>query len=139
MIHFDGDALVYLAGFAADSRNGPFSHSAHNIKLMINKALNVTGEDEYRIFLTSKDPVINFRTEIYPEYKANRKKTCKKCGSTEISKESYVDRIKTDGGIMKRRFYNCLKCDNPVGDTKPVYYNKIRRFLVEQYGALVCH
>lgn len=159
MLNFDGDALVYIAGFASDSRNGPLSHSLHNLKLIINKALDVTGEDEYRIFLTSKDPAINFRTEILPEYKKNRAKRCKKCGSTNISKESYIDRFSTGDGIMKRRMFTCLNmvdvleidnmvegtvksvrqvCSNPVGDSKPVYYNKIRFYLIEHYGALVC-
>jgi 5'-3' exonuclease len=138
MIHFDGDALVYIAGFAADSRNGPFSHSAHNIKLIINKALDVTGEDDYRIFLTSKDPEVNFRTKILPSYKKNRAKICKECKSTKMSAESYIDRIAVKDGIMKRRYYNCTECNGPVADSKPVYYNKIRQYLVEKYGALIC-
>lgn len=158
-LHIDGDALVYLAGFAADSRNGPFSHSAYNIKLMINKALEMTREDEYKIFLTSTDPKVNFRTEILESYKKNRTKTCKKCGGQKLSKESYVDRIIHGESIMKRRFYTCeglvkrmvgheeagfeakyedMICGNPVADTKPVYYNKIRKYMQEHYGAWVC-
>lgn len=143
MIHFDGDALVYIAGFAADSRNGPFSHSAHNVKLIINKVLKQLEDDEYRIFLTSKDPEVNFRTSILDSYKKNRSKKCYKCYKEHkkvfpVSKESYVDSVKSKDGLMKRRFYTCLNCDSPVADTKPVYYSKIRRYLVEQFDATIC-
>lgn len=138
MINIDGDALVYLAGFAADSRNGPFSHSAYNIKLMINKALQETEEHKYRIYLTSTDSKVNFRTKLLPSYKENRKKTCKKCGSQNLTKESYVERFVKEDSIMKRRMYNCKDCSEPVADSKPVYYNKIRNYMIEKFGAKVC-
>lgn len=140
MIHFDGDALVYIAGFGSDSRNGPFSHAAHNLKLIIGKVTKALNDDEFRIFLTSKDSSVNFRHEILKEYKANRFKFCAKCKSRNISSESFVDRFNTDGGIMKRRCFPCLEkeCDGVAYDRKPVYYNKLRNFLIERYGALIC-
>lgn len=139
MIVFDGDALVYIAGFAADSRNGPFSHSAHNVKLIINKVLKATRQKKFKIFLTSKRPEVNFRTEISPIYKKNRTKTCKKCKGQKVSQESYVARInKSDGTITRRRCYTCLQCQEPVADSKPVYYNRIRRYLIDRCGAKVC-
>lgn len=138
MIHFDGDALVYIAGFAADSRNGPFSHSAHNIKLMINKALEVSKEQKYRIFLTSQNPKTNFRTKLLDSYKMNRSKKCYKCQSLEMSDRSFVGSIQTKNGLMKRRFYTCLECGSLVADSKPVYYNKIRKYLVDKYKAIIC-
>jgi len=138
MIHFDGDALVYLAGFAADSRNGPFNHSAHNIKLMINKALEATDQTQYKIFLTSKDSSKNFRTELLPSYKKNRVKTCKECRGQELSSDSYIESMQVGENLMKRRFFRCLQCNLPVPDTKPVYYEEIRQYLVKKYGALVC-
>lgn len=137
MIHFDGDALVYIAGFAADSRNGPFSHSAHNIKLIINKVLKATNEDEFRVFLTHKDPKVNFRAQVSSSYKQNRAKVCK-CGHTEFSRETYVDRVPTKDGFFKRRMHSCLKCGEPKASTKPVYYNRIREFLIKKYNATVC-
>lgn len=137
MLHLDGDALVYLAGFAADSRDGELSHSLHNCKLMINLALKDTEQKEHRIFLTSKDPKVNFRYGIYPEYKASRKKKCKVCDENKIaqkiSKESYVKTIDN----FRRRYFTCLNCDGRVADNKPVYYSKIRQYLVEQWGAWI--
>lgn len=141
MIHFDGDALVYMAGFAADSRNGPFSHGAYNIKLIIKKALKMTQETTFKIFLTSTNPTVNFRTHIYEKYKKNRVKQCKNsnCLSFNISKESYVDRVATKDSIMKRRMHNCLDCGQSVSSTKPVYYNRLRNYLVDKYSAVVCN
>ena len=142
-ISFDGDALVYIAGFAADSRNGPFSHSAHNIKLIINKVLKELDEEDFRVFLTSTDPTVNFRTEVSDKYKKNRAKFCKPCWAKDrikstYSKESFVVREPTKTGTMKRRAFTCDRCSGNVYDTKPVYYNKIRNFLKTQYGATVC-
>jgi hypothetical protein len=110
MINIDGDALVYIAGFAADSRNGPLSHSFHNIKLIIGKVLKATDESAYRIFLTHKNPKVNFRTELSKDYKANRKKKCNLCGGESITKEGVVRRFKTSDGYMKRRCFDCKKC-----------------------------
>ncbi len=73
-VNIDGDGVVYMAGFAADSRDGDVSHSLHNAKLLINSAMDKTGQTECSVFLTSKDPAVNFRTSIYPIYKQNRVK-----------------------------------------------------------------
>lgn len=139
MLHLDGDALVYIAGFAADSRNGNISHSLFNIKLMIHKALRETKQTEFKVFLTSKNPAVNFRTTLLKSYKGNRIKTCRKCGGTDLTKESYVDRIlMPNGETMKRRFFHCKNCSEPVPDSKPVYYNKIRKYLLTRFKAEVC-
>lgn len=140
-LHIDGDALVYIAGFQADSGNGPFSHSARNINAIIKKVMRETDHEDCKIFLTSKDPKVNFRTDILETYKQNRAKVCKKCGSKKISKEhSIVDRFAAKTGIMKRRLWKCLgiDCDGWVADTKPVYYNRIRQFLIDNYDTTVC-
>lgn len=143
-LHIDGDALVYIAGFQADSGNGPFSHSARNIKAIIKKVMRETDHEDCKIFLTSKDPKVNFRTQVLETYKQNRAKTCKKCGSRKISKDnSIVERFAAKTGIMKRRLWKCLGkaeviCDGWVADTKPVYYNRIRQFLLDNYDTVVC-
>lgn len=159
-LNIDGDALVYIAGFQADSGNGPFSHSARNINAIIKKVMRETEHEEAKIFLTSKDPKVNFRTDILETYKQNRAKVCKKCGSKKISKEnSIVERFAAKTGIMKRRLWKCLgeveitedtygtpglhhrhkeDCDGWVADTKPVYYNRIRQFLIDNYDTIVC-
>lgn len=161
MIHFDGDALVYIAGFEADSRNGPFSHSAFNCKLIINKVCKALDDYEYKIFLTSKKPEVNFRTEISEKYKKNRFKRCSACWNkykfemkrrfleefdankldktvgTHIDKDSYVERHSTGESIMKRRAWACKSCGGSVYDTKPVYYNRIREYLIKRFKAKV--
>lgn len=142
MLHIDGDALVYIAGHQADSHSGPFSHSAQSVKLIINKALKVTEERDYRIFLTSTRPEVNFRTKIYPEYKKNRSKKCKKCNKAEFLPDTVVkkNKIVTDDKIHfnKKRCYICANCDSYIDTGKPVYYNKLRAFLKHRYGAIIC-
>lgn len=140
MLNFDGDALVYIAGYAADSRNGAVSHSLHNCKLIINKVLKRTGQFKFKIFLTSTNKEVNFRHSIWPSYKANRFKKCsnKECLSTSYKpKGSIIERNFTEKGLMKRRVFKCQDCGGKVYDNKPVYYKELRKFLVEQYGAKI--
>lgn len=40
-----------------------------NVNSLIERILNTTGADDYRVFLTGED---NFREELFPEYKKNR-------------------------------------------------------------------
>lgn len=139
MVHIDGDALVYIAGFAADSRNGPFRNSAHNAKLIIGKILKETKQTEFKIFLTSKNPEVNFRTELLSTYKKNRVKPCNKCNGKNITPESYVEYMENADGIAaKRRMHTCKDCGNGIPSTKPVYYNRIRQYLIERHNAIVC-
>jgi hypothetical protein len=142
MIHFDGDGLVYLAGFSADSHGGPLAHSIHSLKLIISKALRVTNEDDYRIFLTSQIAEVNFRTQISDIYKKNRSLKCRKCGSKSISKESYVKTFDKLSGNKKtkvsKRLHNCLSCQEPVASNKPVFYKELREYLTKKLGAEIC-
>src|SRR5690348_3006755 len=143
MINIDGDGIVYMAGFAADSRDGDLSHSLHNAKLVINSTMDKTGQSKARVFLTSKNPEVNFRHALYPPYKQNRSKVCKSCiengrSGKNISLDTYVDKEETKNGTMRRRYYTCLDCKTPIPSTKPVYYNKIRRYLIDRYDAWVC-
>lgn len=138
MLHFDGDALVYIAGYAADSRNGKAGHSIHNCRLIINKVLKNTRQSKFKIFLTSSDRTINFRHSLWPSYKGNRLKKCVDCKSNNYKPTgSIIERNFTEKGIMKRRVFKCNDCGGKVYDTKPVYYKELRRFLVEQYGAKI--
>lgn len=140
MIAIDGDALVYIAGFSADSRNGIKSHSLHDIKVILKFILKEIGEEDFKVFLTSKDSSVNFRTRIYPEYKGNRKKKCRTCYKSNVMKSGVIESEPTkDGNLCRRRLFKCLEegCDGFAADTKPVYYQAIRNFLVKRYNAVV--
>src|SRR5690606_26047561 len=138
MIHVDGDAIVYIAGFSADSRNGLKSHALHNTKLILEKVFKVFDDTQCKVFLTNKDPKVNFRTVIYPEYKKNRKKTCRSCRSTNLSKAGFIESEPTDNGLFRRRLFKCLDCTDGTGaDNKPVYYQAIRNYLIKKYKAVV--
>lgn len=104
---------------------------------MIEGGLKKTDQEEFRIFLTSTDSSLNFRTQIHPQYKKNRSLKCKRCNVNKLSKDSYIDTIRTTKGKMKRRYFNCLECNEPVADSKPVYYQDIRAYLIKRFNAKV--
>ncbi len=52
-----------------------------------------------------------------------------------MTSDTFVARV---GTTMRRRFHTCQDCGYPVPSTKPVYYNKIRKYLKDRYGAWVC-
>jgi 5'-3' exonuclease len=85
-LRIDGDVVVYRAGYAADSRGGDLSHSLHNVKLIINSIKNKFDPCTLKVYLSNPDPKVNFRTQIYPEYKANRKDIAKPKHYNEIRK-----------------------------------------------------
>ena len=76
----DGDVIVYSAGFSSDtaaredefgaSECEPFSFCMNRVHCMIDSILETTQATEYQIFLSGRT---NFRLDIYPDYKANRK------------------------------------------------------------------
>lgn len=142
-IHVDGDAICYIAGHSADSRNGTKGHSLHNVKMILNKIFRNTGQNEYKIFLTNRDPKVNFRTALYPEYKQNRKKRCRECRGTNISKEGVIATEPTVNGLCRKRLFKCLgkddgsNCDGFAQDGRPVYYQAIRNYLIERFNAEV--
>lgn len=72
-LRIDGDAIVYTAGFAADSRGGDLSHSLYNAKLIIQSIIDKFIPCDVTIYLTHTDPTKNFRNQIVDDYKANRK------------------------------------------------------------------
>jgi DNA polymerase-1 len=64
----DGDIVVYSN--AASAENDPVEVAYMRIDQMMHSILDTTGSDTFRVFLSGSN---NFRHEIYPEYKANRK------------------------------------------------------------------
>lgn len=64
----DGD--IYAFRPAAASEGDPLEIAIHRMEEMIDNTLAETGADEFSIFLSGPT---NFRYQIYPEYKANRK------------------------------------------------------------------
>src|ERR1051326_4112049 len=131
MIKVDGDALIFIAGFAADSRAGSLSHSLYNIKLMLKLMCETTNDNEYIIGLSSTNRDDNFRYKIFPDYKANRFKRCGQCISSFLSTdkllgtrenqrqavEQYKKQMRFSDTThikvveeFKRRYYTCLNC-----------------------------
>lgn len=64
----DGDIVVYSN--AASAENDPVEVAYMRIDQMMHSILDTTSSDTFRVFLSGAN---NFRYEIYPEYKANRK------------------------------------------------------------------
>jgi DNA polymerase-1 len=64
----DGDLYAFRS--AASSENEDLSIAIARCEEMIDNTLAETGADEFSIFLSGDN---NFRYDIYPEYKANRK------------------------------------------------------------------
>jgi 5'-3' exonuclease len=85
----DGDVLVYAGGFAADAQakaqyiqrhgsdegfdinehHGPVEHALQAVKQKINSVMERTESDDKIVFLSHP---VNFREQMFPEYKANR-------------------------------------------------------------------
>lgn len=65
---FDGDILAYRC--SASAENDPVEIALHRINTMIDESMVLTQSDSYKLFLGGST---NFRYDIYPEYKANRK------------------------------------------------------------------
>lgn len=66
----DGDILVYRVGFASQDVEVNFACARMN--KMIEDICRACDTQQYEVYLTSDDKS-NFRHELYPEYKANRK------------------------------------------------------------------
>ena len=64
----DGDIVVYSN--AASAELDPVEVAYMRIDQMMHSILDTTNSDTFRVFLSGSN---NFRHEIYPEYKANRK------------------------------------------------------------------
>jgi len=64
----DGDIVAYRC--SASAEHEPEEIAVLRIENMMRDILRESESDEYRCFLTGKG---NYRYDIYPEYKANRK------------------------------------------------------------------
>jgi 5'-3' exonuclease len=87
----DMDPLVYRCGFSIekiDRQTGiltvePAHHAFYNINSMMKKILKHTKNNQYKGWLTSNDKS-NFRFDIFPAYKSNRKDARKPIFYNEI-------------------------------------------------------
>ena len=76
----DCDPLVYRCGFSVEKYDKeadiltvePAKHAFYNINSMFRYCLKMSETDNYKGFLTASDKS-NFRFQLFPEYKANRK------------------------------------------------------------------
>lgn len=165
MINVDGDALVFIAGFAADSRNGALSHSIYNMKLMLDLMVKNCKDDNYKILLSSTNKKDNWRYDLFPDYKIDRGKICQVCFDRwlELLKVNEFKDYVNEKGVMelkrdylrdgsgkfsdttiirtvekfKRRYYTCLKCGEFVASKKPTYFKKMRQYLINYKNAQV--
>ncbi len=132
----DGDGIVYRAGFASDSRGGDVSHSLHNTKVIINSIIKRFSPCDVTVYLTSQNGSLNFRSRLVDDYKANRAKKCNKCKGKNLTE---MEGIQRKNELIFRAF-SCDDCGQcPIKDTKPVYYQEIRNYLIEKFKAKVCN
>lgn len=133
-VRIDGDTLLYRAGFSADSRSDDITHSLFNCKLLINMIMEKFPGD-CTIYLSGSRKV-NWRYDLSPIYKGNRKLICKNklCKSTDLSP---VEKIQQADERFYRAF-QCNKCTTYVPDSKCIYHDEIRGYLVAKHGALIC-
>lgn len=73
----DGDIILYGCGFASDANakaqgleSEPVEFCLNGVKETIKSLCDAVEADDYIVYLTGKN---NFRYEVFPEYKANRK------------------------------------------------------------------
>lgn len=85
MCIIDADPLIYRCGFSVEKTNKetdiieiePIQNAYYNINNMIKKTLKATGAKDYTLILTAKKDKTNFRYDIFPLYKDNRKEARK--------------------------------------------------------------
>lgn len=107
----DGDIIVYRAGFACQKKNEegevvvePLPFCLHTVKLMLENILDVTNSQDYKIFLTGKH---NFRLDVDPMYKSNRKDTPKPVHYDDI--RNYLI------NVWKAEVINGMEADDAMG------------------------
>lgn len=97
----DGDSIAYIAGHdKMPNYSGEVTLlektediAKDQVQSIITEIMNVTGADEYLLFLS---PSKTFRNTIYPDYKANRKSL-----EPPKFKQVCMDYIKTLPGVYK--------------------------------------
>ncbi len=104
------EPLVYRCGFSIEKKNKetdiiecePVKHAFYNINSMMRKILSATGAKQYKTYMTSNDKS-NFRFELFPDYKANRK---------DVRKPIYYQDIREFG----RRRWNVIEVSGEEAD-----------------------
>lgn len=138
----DGDVICYACGFASqrtkhDVWTGqewmtydkvpkwaeevntyveaePLSHCLHTVKQMLHRVLRAVSAKDYTIYLTGRN---NFRMEVDPEYKANRKDTPRPIYLQDIRdylvknwKTVVVDGMEADDAMGLAQTYKTVIC-----------------------------
>jgi 5'-3' exonuclease len=134
-LRIDADAVVYLAGHRADSKGGPVGHSLHSAKLIMMSIINRFSPCHVQAYLTHKDPTVNFRSALYPPYKKNRGQ-CPKCKTNNLVQLEKLGSNDAGGRWLLKACRDCGKDD--IRGTKPIYYNEIRAYLINRFGAKIC-
>lgn len=133
-LRVDGDALIFKAGFAADSRGGGVAHSLHNAKLIINMLTTKFYPCRAKILIGNMDRSVNWRYKLFPEYKANRAVICSKCKNPKLTHVG-VKRNEETGAIF--RGFKCDSCEHIEKDKQPVYYYELRKYLLKRFNTTV--
>jgi len=99
----DMDPLIYRCGFAVESYNKeeniieiePVHHAYYNINSMMGKILQYTKDSKFKGYLTASNDRTNFRFDIFPKYKDNRKDARKPVYYNEL-REFMINRYEAE-------------------------------------------
>jgi hypothetical protein len=110
----DADILVYSVGFASDASakaagipHEPVSYALNGVKETIEKLCNEVEATSRELYITGRE---NFRFDVYPEYKANRKDAAKPTHYQAI--RDYL--IKYHGAVVS----NGCEADDLLGEAQ---------------------
>jgi DNA polymerase-1 len=137
----DGDIYAYRC--ASSAENEEVFIALSRVDAMINTTLDELGVDDYRIFTTGKG---NFRYEINPEYKANRKD--KPRAKWEIATKNYladqwdaevIDGMEADDALGIYQGKNTIICtiDKDLNQIAGWHYNPVKKekyYIEEEEG-----
>lgn len=131
----DGDVIICKAGFSADSRSDELSHSLYNAKLIL-ASLVAKFPGKMTIYLSNSKKDVNWRYALSDIYKGNRTLRCRNKGCEGTQVEPMQELQQSNSRFFKA--FSCKKCGySPIPDTKPVYYQELRQYLIAKHGALV--
>lgn len=132
-MRIDGDTILCRAGFSADSNSDEMSHSLYNVKRIL-QMLKAKFPGKMTIYLSGASKKCNFRYNLTDTYKSNRALKCKtiNCAQEGLN-ELPIQRSES----RYFRAYECGSCAAMIRDTKPVYYDQIRQYLIARYDAKV--
>ena len=108
MIYFDGDILLYKAGFSVESRSPsgekvvePLYFAIHNLNSIIKKVLHALKSTEYKVYI-SGPPERNYRYQVAKTkpYKGNRKESDKPVYYRELKAYLLKNHPTHDSGMI---------------------------------------